>query len=173
MGVTMSTMGSYLALAVVASQFIKYFNYTGIGTMISVSGANWLSSINVSPIILVICFIAFCALMNLLMASATAKWTLLAPIFIPMLMKIGMSPELVQAAYRIADSSTNPISPVMAYLAVMIAFCQKYQKDAGIGTVWSLMLPYCATFLVMWTILLIIFMLTGIPLGPGVVYYLS
>ena len=110
--------------------------------------------------------------MNLLMASATAKWTLLAPIFIPMLMKIGMSPELVQAAYRIADSSTNPISPVMAYLAVMIAFCQKYQKDAGIGTV-SLMLPYCATFLVMWTILLIVFMLTGIPLGPGVVYYLG
>ncbi len=173
MGVTMATMGSYLALAVVASQFIKYFNYTGIGTMLSVAGANWLSRINVSPIILVLCFIAFCALMNLVMASATAKWTLLAPIFIPMLMKIGMSPELVQAAYRIADSSTNPISPVMAYLAVMIAFCQKYEKNSGIGTVWSLMLPYCATFLVMWAVLLIVFMLTGIPLGPGVAYYLS
>ena len=173
MGVTMSTMGSYLALAVVASQFIKYFNYTGIGNMISVAGANWLSSINVNPILLIICFIGFCALMNLLMASATAKWTLLAPIFVPMLMKIGMSPELVQAAYRVADSSTNPISPVMAYLAVMIAFCQKYQKDSGIGTVWSLMLPYCILFLIMWTILLIVFMLTGIPLGPGVVYYLT
>ncbi|PWM22808.1 MAG: aminobenzoyl-glutamate transporter [Oscillospiraceae bacterium] len=171
-GSTMANMGSYLALAVVASQFIKYFNYTGLGNIVSVIGANFLSKIEVSPIVLIVCFIIFCAFMNLLMASASAKWTLLAPIFVPMFMKIGYAPELMQAAYRIADSSTNIISPVMAYLAVMIVFCQKYDKSAGLGTIWSLMLPYSICFIVSWTILLIVFILAGIPLGPGASIFL-
>ncbi|MCI8510573.1 MAG: AbgT family transporter [Lachnospiraceae bacterium] len=173
MGKTMSSMGSYLALAVVASQFIKYFNYTNIGNLISIAGADFLSKMNVNPILLILCFILFCAFMNLLMASATAKWTLLAPIFVPMFMKLGLSPELTQAAYRVADSSTNIISPVMAYLAVMITFAQRYEKNAGIGTVWSLMLPYCIGFIVSWAVLLIIWMLGGWELGPAALPFLA
>lgn len=173
MGKTMASMGSYLALAVVASQFIKYFNYTNIGNLISIAGADFLAKMNVNPILLIICFVLFCAFMNLLMASATAKWTLLAPIFVPMFMKLGLSPELTQAAYRVADSSTNIISPVMAYLAVMITFAQRYEKNAGIGTVWSLMLPYCISFIISWAVLLIIWMIGGWELGPAALPFLN
>lgn len=172
LGKTMSSMGMFLALAVVASQFIKYFNYTGIGAMISVAGANFLSHVNVHYSIILVLFILFCGFMNLLMSSSSAKFTLMAPIFVPMLMRIGFAPELTMAAYRIADSAFNPISPVFTYLALTIAFIQKYDKDAGIGTIWSLMLPMSISFLIMWTALLFLFVICRIPLGPGVQCFL-
>ena len=171
-GKTLSTMGPFLALAIVASQFIRYFNYTGIGTMISVAGANFLAKANLHYSIILVMFIIFCAFMNLLMASATAKFMLMAPIFVPMFMRVGIAPELTMAAYRIPDSAFNPIAPVMAYLAVMLVYIQKYDKDAGIGTVWSMMLPFSLSFLVIWTALLFVFLFAGIPLGPGVVCFL-
>ncbi len=169
MGNAMSSMGSYLALAFVAAQFIKYFSYSNIGNLISIAGADFLMAVNLHPMLLIICFILFCALMNFLMASATAKWTLLAPIFVPMLMKVGISPELAQVAYRIGDSSTNIVSPVMAYLAVMIIYAQKYEKNAGLGTIWSMMIPYSIAFLSFWSVLLLTFMALGLPLGPGII----
>lgn len=173
LGKAMSSMGMFLALAVVASQFIKYFNYTGIGAMISVAGANFLSRVNVHYSVILLLFILFCGFMNLLMSSASAKFILLAPIFVPMLMRVGLAPELTMAAYRIADSAVNPISPVFTYLALTIAFVQKYDKDAGIGTIWSLMLPIAVSFLLIWTALLFVFVICRIPLGPGVECFLS
>lgn len=169
----MSSMGMFLALAVVASQFIKYFNYTGIGTMISVAGANFLSRVNMHYSIILILFILFSGFMNLLMASSSAKFTLMAPIFVPMLMRVGIALELTMAAYRIPDSALNPVAPVFAYLAIMLVFLQKYDKDAGIGTVWSLMMPFSLTFLVVWTMLLFVFIIFDIPIGPGVQCFLS
>jgi aminobenzoyl-glutamate transport protein len=105
------------------------------------------------------------ATVNLLIGSASAKWALLAPIFVPMLMQVGLSPELTQAAYRVGDSTTNIITPLMPYFPLVVVYCQRYVKHAGIGTLASMMLPYTVTFLVAWTILLMLFWATGVPLG--------
>lgn len=165
MSKAMSSMGGYLCLAFVASQFIKYFEYTNLGTIIAVRGAEFLQSINIGAIPLLVGFVFITGFINLFMGSASAKWAIMAPVFIPMFLKLGISSDVVQAAYRIADSSTNIISPLMSYFAMVIVFMQAYKKDTGIGTVISLMLPYSMTFLIAWTILFIVWMVTGIPIG--------
>ena len=114
-----------------------------------------------------ISFILVSAVINLVMGSASAKWAIMAPVFIPMLMLLGYSPEFTQLAYRIGDSVTNIISPMMSYFALIVAFIQRYDKKAGIGTVISLMLPYTFIFLIGWTILLVIWIIFGWPIGPG------
>ena len=113
-------------------------------------------------------FVILTAFINLFMGSASAKWTILAPIFIPMFMQLGYSPELTQVAYRIGDSTTNIISPLMVYFGMIVVFAKKYDKNSGIGTLISTMLPYSIMFLIGWTILLVIWMILGLPLGPGV-----
>ena len=133
MGKAMSSMGGYLCLAFVASQFISYFNYTNLGTIIAVSGAEILQSANIGAIPLLIGFILITAFINLFMGSASAKWAIMAPVFIPMFIKLNIDPAIVQTAYRIADSSTNLISPLMSYFAMIIVFTQVYDKKAGIG----------------------------------------
>ena len=105
--------------------------------------------------------------MNFLVGSASAKWAFMAPIFVPMLMQMGLSPEATQAAYRVGDSITNIISPLMPYLPIIIVFAQKYDRKAGIGTILAAMLPYSIAFLIAWTIMLLIWLYAGIPLGPG------
>jgi aminobenzoyl-glutamate transport protein len=110
------------------------------------------------------------ASVNLLIGSASAKWALLAPIFVPMLMQVGLSPELTQAAYRVGDSSTNIITPLMPYFPLVVVFCQRYVRQAGIGTVVSMMLPYSVTFIVVWTMFLLVFWGLGIPLGLQAAY---
>ncbi len=170
---SMASMGSFLALAFVASQFINYFNYTRIGSIIALSGANFLEAINIGLIPLLIIFIVFVAFMNLFMGSASAKWNILAPVFVPMFMQLGYSPELCQLAYRIGDSCTNIITPMMTYFAVIIAFAQRYDKKASIGTITATMIPYTLVFLVGWILLLIAWLTLGLPIGPGVsVYYM-
>ena len=170
---SMASMGSFLALAFVASQFINYFNYTKIGSIIALSGANLLEAINIGLIPLLIIFIVFVAFMNLFMGSASAKWNILAPVFVPMFMQLGYSPELCQLAYRIGDSCTNIITPMMTYFAVIIAFAQRYDKKASIGTITATMIPYTLVFLVGWILLLIVWLTLGLPIGPGVsVYYM-
>ena len=116
-------------------------------------------------------FILFTALVNLVMGSATAKWTILAPIFVPMFMMLGYSPELTQVAYRIGDSCTNLITPLMSYFAMVVVFAKRYDSRAGIGTLISMMVPYSLFFLLGWTVLLVVWMLLGIPLGPGAAIY--
>ena len=148
MSKAMSSMGGYLCLAFVASQFISYFNYTNLGTIIAIIGAELLQSANIGAIPLLVGFIIITAFINLFMGSASAKWAIMAPVFIPMFIKLNIDPAAVQTAYRIADSSTNIISPLMSYFAMVIVFTQVYDKKSGIGTITSMMLPYSMTFLV-------------------------
>lgn len=167
MGKAMSTLGLYIVLVFFAAQFVAYFSWTNLGLIIAVKGAEFLKAINFQGIPLILCFILISALINLFMGSASAKWAIMAPVFIPMLMLLGYTPEFTQVAYRIGDSTTNIISPMMTYFALIIAFVQRYNKNAGIGTVVATMLPYTITFLIVWAIMLIIWVLLGLPVGPG------
>ena len=167
LGENMASMGSYIALAFVAAQFISYFNYTKLGSVLALKGAEFLGNAGVGGPVLMICFILFSALINLLMGSASAKWTILAPVFVPMFMLLGYSPELTQVAYRIGDSCTNLITPLMTYFAMVVVFAKKYDEDSGIGTLISTMLPYSIFFLIGWSALLVVWMLLKLPLGPG------
>ena len=165
MSKAMAGMGSFLALAFVSAQFIKYFEYTKLGTIIALTGAEFFKSINIGLIPLMVIFVLFSAFMNLFMGSASAKWNILAPVFVPMFMLLGYSPEVCQLAYRIGDSCTNIITPMMTYYAVIIMFAQRYDKKAGIGTITATMLPYSACFLVCWTLMLILWLTAGLPIG--------
>lgn len=167
MGKAMASMGGYLALAFAASQFIAYFSYTNLGTFLAVKGAEGLEAIGFTGLPLIITFVLVTGFINLFMGSASAKWAIMAPIFIPMLMRLGYSPEFTQVAYRIGDSTTNIISPLMSYFAVIVAFAQKYDKKSGMGTLIAMMLPYSICFLLGWTTLLIVWYFTGMPVGPG------
>jgi aminobenzoyl-glutamate transport protein len=162
----MKTLASYLVLVFFAAQFVAYFKWSNLGIILAVKGAGLLMSANIGLIPLMILFILLSASINMLMGSASAKWAILAPIFIPMFMIMGYSPELSQVVYRIGDSVTNVISPMMSFFALIIAFFQKYDAKAGIGTIIATMLPYSVAFLLAWIILLVIWLLLGIPLGP-------
>jgi aminobenzoyl-glutamate transport protein len=133
----------------------------------AVKGANLLMSADIGLIPLMVLFILLAATINMLMGSASAKWAIIAPIFIPMFMIMGYSPELSQVVYRIGDSVTNVISPMMSFFALIIAFVQKYNPKAGIGTIIAVMIPYSIIFLVLWILLLVVWLVLGIPLGPG------
>lgn len=164
---TMATMGTFIVLSFAAGQFVAFFSESDMGLVVGVFGANLLESINLTGIPLLIVFILICGIINLFIGSASAKWAMMAPIFVPIMMKLGYSPELTQMAYRIADSSTNMITPLMTYFALIIAFAQKYDKNMGIGTMISVMIPYSMFFLFSWIILLVAWILLGIDLGPG------
>ncbi len=167
MGKSMETLGIYMVLVFFAAQFVAYFKWTNLGLIFAIEGAEILKASGLGPIPLMIAFIFLSALINLSMGSASAKWAIMAPVFIPMFMLLGYSPELVQAAYRVGDSATNIISPMMSYFALIVAFVERYDKKAGIGTVVATMLPYTIAFLVVWIILLVVWLIFDIPLGPG------
>ncbi|WP_226582808.1 AbgT family transporter [Halobacillus litoralis] len=171
MSETMASMGIYIVLAFTAGQFVAYFNHTNLGKVIAVSGAEFLDSIGFTGIGLLIAFIFVAGFINLFIGSSSAKWAIMAPVFVPMMMQLGYSPELTTLAYRIADSTTNIISPLMPYFAIVIAFAQKYDKKVGIGTLISTMLPYSIAFSVIWIVMLLIWMLTGLPIGPGAEFF--
>ena len=164
---TMGTMGTFIVLAFAAGQFVAFFAESNMGVVVGVLGANFLEKISLTGIPLLLVFIIICAFINLFIGSASAKWAMMAPIFVPIMMQLGYSPELTQVAYRIADSSTNMITPLMTYFALIIAFAQKYDKKMGIGTMISVMIPYSMFFLISWTIVLIVWILIGVDLGPG------
>lgn len=169
---TMASMGMFIVLAFAAGQFVAYFTESNLGLVIGVYGAELLDSLSLTGVPLLIGFMLVTALINLFIGSASAKWALMAPIFVPILMQLGYSPELTTMAYRVADSSTNIITPLMTYFAIIIAFAQKYDKNIGIGTLISVMLPYSIFFFVFWAVMLIVWTLLGIPLGPdSPVYY--
>ncbi|ARF14171.1 MULTISPECIES: AbgT family transporter [Sporosarcina] len=174
MSTTMSAMGMFIVLSFTASQFVAFFSESNMGLVLGVYGANFLDSISLTGIPLLLMFIVIAAFINLFIGSASAKWAMMAPVFVPIMMQLGYSPELTQMAYRVADSSTNIISPLMTYFAIIIAFAQKYDKKMGIGTLVSVMFPYSMFFLLFWSVTLIIWMLLGIDLGPGSpIYYLK
>ncbi|MDO5726056.1 MAG: AbgT family transporter [Tissierellia bacterium] len=167
MTVAMKSMGGYLVLAFFASQFVAYFGKSNLGILLSYKGAEFLESIKLTGLPLIIIFILVSAFLNLFMGSASAKWAIMAPIFVPMMYQLGLSPALTQAAYRIGDSTTNIITPLMSYFAMIVVFFQKYDEDAGLGTVISIMIPYTLFFLVGWIALMAVFVLAGIPVGIG------
>lgn len=172
MGKAMASMGGYIALAFMAAQFVSYFNWTNLGLIMAVKGADFLKASGFAGLPLIIGFIGVSAFINLFIGSASAKWNIMAPVFVPMLILLGYTPELTQVAYRIGDSVTNIISPLMSYFAVIVAFGKKYDEDLGIGTLISNMVPYSVAFLVGWTILFVVWYVLGLPLGPGATIFM-
>ena len=164
---SISNLSGFFVLIFFAAQFVAFFTYSNLGTIISVKGAELLEKTGFVGLPLIITFVIFTAFINLFMAVDTAKWALMAPIFVPMFYRVGLSPELTQMAYRIGDSSTNIISPLMPFFALIVAFAQKYDKKAGMGTLVSTMAPYSIAFLIGWTLLLVVWYILGLPLGPG------
>ncbi len=162
-----SGISNFLVLIFWAAQFTAFFEYSNLGTIISVNGAQLLTNIGFTGLPLLLLFIIVAALTNIIMPVDTAKWAMMAPIFIPMFLQVGLSPESTQIAYRVGDSVTNVITPLMPFFPMIIAYFQKYDKKAGIGSVISTMLPYSVAFLIGWIILLSAWYLLGLPLGPG------
>ncbi len=160
-------LASLLFLFLLIAQFIAYFNYSNMATVAAVKLGNWLEGANIGAVWLLIGFILITALVNFIMPAGIAKWAILAPIFIPLFIRLGISPQTVLAAYRTGDSPSNTITPLMAYFPLIVIFAQRYRKDAGIGTVISMMLPYVLVLSVIWTAFFVVWYLIGIPLGPG------
>ena len=167
LGDTIADLGPYIVLAFFAAQFIAVFKYTHLGEMLALVGGGWLASLQLDVSFLLVAFILLACLGNLLIGSMSAKYAFMAPVFVPMLMQAGVAPELTQVAYRIGDSVTNVITPLNPYLVIVLALLKKYQRDAGIGTLISLTLPYTIGFLIAWIVLLVVWVGLGISLGPG------
>lgn len=164
---SMRTLTTYFVLVFFAAQFVAYFKWSNLGVIMAVNGAEALMAADLGVIPLMLLFVLLSAAINMLMGSASAKWAIMAPIFVPMFMLLGYSPELSQAVYRIGDSVTNIISPMMSFFALIIAYFGKYDEKAGLGTVMATMIPYSIAFFIGWSILLIIWLTFGFPLGPG------
>jgi aminobenzoyl-glutamate transport protein len=170
----MSTLGLYMVLVFFAAQFVAFFSWTNLGAVTAVTGASFLQSIGLTGPVVFVFFILICGWVNLMLGSASAQWAVTAPIFVPMLMLLGYSPEVVQAAYRIGDSTTNIITPMMSYFGLIMAFAARYVPKAGIGTLISMMLPYSVALLVCWTAFFFVWVfLFGLPVGPASPTYYS
>jgi aminobenzoyl-glutamate transport protein len=167
MGKAMETIGMYFVIVFFASQFVAYFKWTNLGLILAVQGAAGLRAAGVQQVPLAVGFVLVTATIDLFMSSSSAKWAVMAPVFVPMFMLLGYTPAYAQAAYRVGDSVTNIISPMMSYFPLIVAFMQRYDKRAGVGTLVATMLPYSVTFLVVWVMLLIAWTLLGLPTGPG------
>ncbi|MBD1575132.1 MULTISPECIES: AbgT family transporter [Vibrio] len=172
MSKSMSSMGMYIVLVFFAAQFVAFFKWTNFGQVFAVGGADFLQNIGLTGPALFFAFIFMCGFINLMIGSASAQWAVTAPIFIPMLMLVGYAPETIQAAYRIGDSVTNLITPMMSYFGLILAVASRYVKNLGIGTLIATMLPYTLCFLVGWSILFYIWVFVlGFPVGPGAATY--
>jgi aminobenzoyl-glutamate transport protein len=162
---TFAGLGGLLFLFLVISQFLAHFNYSNLATIAAVRLSDIIESVNFGSLPLLIVFIVVTAVVNLIIPAAIAKWAILAPIFVPLFLKLNVAPDVVLAAYRVGDSPGNVITPLMAYFGMIVIFAQKYQKEAGVGTVVAMMLPYTVVLYVVWTVVLILWYLLGIPLG--------
>ena len=172
MSKSMSSMGMYIVLVFFAAQFVAFFGMTNFGTIFAVLGAEFLQSIGLTGPLLFLFFILMCGFVNLMIGSASAQWAVTAPIFVPMLMLVGYAPEVIQAAYRIGDSVTNIITPMMSYFGLIVSFAVRYKKNLGIGTLIATMLPYSILFLAGWSILFFVWVFVlGMPVGPGAATY--
>jgi len=173
MSKSISAMGLYIVLVFFAAQFVAFFKWTNFGTIIAIKGAALLQALSLTGPEVFIGFILMCALINLCLGSSSAQWAATAPIFVPMLMLIGYAPETIQAAYRIGDSVTNLITPMMSYFGLILAVAAKYKKDIGIGTLVATMLPYSIVFLIGWVVLFYVWVFGfGLPVGPASpIYY--
>lgn len=167
MSETMKGMGPYIVLVFFAAQFIAFFGHSRLGEMLAITGGGWLAATDLNPAMLTLAFVVLVMLGNLIMGSSSAKYALFAPVFVPMLMQAGISPELTQAAYRVGDSVTNGITPFNPYLVIILVFVRRYLPEAGLGTLLALMMPYALVFAVAWCLLLGGWVAMGWELGPG------
>jgi aminobenzoyl-glutamate transport protein len=163
---TWSNLAGMIFLLFVIANFIAFFNYTNLATVLAVNLAEFLQTVPIGMSGYIVIFVIVVAIIDIILAGALAKWAILAPVFVPLFMQLGGDPNMVMAAYRVGDSPMNVITPLNVYLAVMVGFAQKYQKDTGIGTIVALMLPYTVVLLVLWTLLLVVWYSLGLPLGP-------
>ncbi|MDX1570274.1 MAG: AbgT family transporter [Xanthomonadales bacterium] len=169
---TMGSLGLYIVLVFFAAQFVAFFGWTNLGAIVAVTGAKGLQAIGLTGPLVFIPFVAMCSFINLMLGSASAQWAVTAPIFVPMLMLIGYSPEVIQAAYRIGDSTTNIITPMMSYFGLILAFACRYDRKLGIGTLIATMLPYSICFWVAWVGLFLLWVFgLGLPVGPATTTY--
>jgi len=167
MSEAMADLGYYLVLAFAAAHFVAMFNWSNLGLILAISGASLLEASNLPLSVLLGAIILFTGIINLFVGSASAKWALLGPVLVPMLMLIGISPEMTTATYRVGDSATNIITPLMPYFPLILIFCQRWQKDFGIGSLAATMLPYSLWMLFSGLIMTVIWVLLSLPLGPG------
>ncbi|MFW5951351.1 MAG: AbgT family transporter [Gemmatimonadota bacterium] len=174
MAEAMSTLGLYIVIVFFAAQFVAFFGWTNLGQIVAVVGAGFLQDIGLTGPLVFLGFIAVSGFVNLMLGSASAQWAVTAPVFVPMLMLTGYSPELIQAAYRIGDSVTNIITPMMSYFGLILAFANRYDRNLGIGTIISMMLPYSVLFLLGWMALFYLWVFgLGLPVGPGAPTYFT
>lgn len=162
---SMSSMGGFIVIVFFAAQMLAFFTWSNLGTIIAIKGAELLKGQN--GIVLILGILILSGFINMLIGSASAKWAILAPILVPMLMLLGIHPAFTQVIYRVGDSITNPITPMMPYLPLLLSYAQKYQKDIGLGTLIAALMPYSVAFGIFWTILLLVWFYLGIPVGPG------
>ncbi len=167
---SMSGMAYYVVMAFFCAQFIYAFAQSNIGALMAIKGASWLKTMGFPMGVTLIGIVLLSGFVNLLVGSASAKWALIGAVMVPMLMELGISPDLTQAAYRVGDSSTNIVTPLLPYFPLIVVFCQRYVKTSGIGTLLALMLPFSVTLLVLWTGFLLGFWALDIPLGVGATY---
>jgi len=160
-------LASLLFLFLLIAQFIAYFNFSNMAQVAAVKLGDWLEEANIGVVWLLIGFVLVTMLVDLIMPAAIAKWAILAPIFIPLFLRLDVAPQTVLAAYRVGDSPFNVVTPLMAYFPLIIIFAQRYRQDAGIGTVVAMMLPYVLVLSIIWTLFFVAWYLLGIPLGPG------
>jgi aminobenzoyl-glutamate transport protein len=166
----MHGMAYYLVIMFFIAQFVYAFGQSNLGVLLALEGATFLKAMNAPASVTIVGIVLLTGFVNLFVGSASGKWGLLAPIFVPMLMSLGISPDLTQAAYRVGDSSTNIITPLMPYFPLVVVYCQRYVKSTGIGTLTAMMLPYSMWFLLTWTIFLLVYFAIGVPLGIGASY---
>ena len=160
-----SSLGGTILLFVVISQFVDYFNYSNIPTLMALTMADALKSANIAPLWLLLGFIVVVTILNFIFTPAIAKWAIFAPVFVPLFVQLAVDPAAVLAAYRVGDSPTNAITPLNAYFAMVVGFAQIYDKNAGVGTVVALMLPYALCMAIVWTLLFAVWYLLGLPWG--------
>lgn len=163
---TLADLGGLLFLFFVISQFVAYFNYSNMGTIMAVKLADVLKDANLSSVTLLIAFLLIGMLMSIPVPNILPKWAILAPVFVPLFLKLGIAPDAVLAAYRVSDSPPNVVNPLLPHFALVVGFAQRWQKDAGVGTVVAMMLPYAAATMITWTALFFAWYLLGIPFGP-------
>ena len=174
MASAISTLGLYVVLVFFAAQFVAFFGWSNLGLITAVTGADFLKDIGLTGPFVFVLFIIMCAIVNLSLGSASAQWAVTAPIFVPMLMFIGYSPEVIQAAYRIGDSTTNIITPMMSYFGLILAWATRYDKNFGIGTMIATMLPYSIFYFLGWSCLFLLWVFgLDLPVGPGSPTYYS
>jgi len=164
---TFAGLSGLVFLLFVISQFLAYFNYSNMATIVAVNMGDALEHANLGTIPLMLGFITVTGIVGMLIVGAIPKWALLAPIFVPLFMRLGVAPEAVMAAYRVADSPPNIVTPLMPYFALIVVFAQRYDKNAGVGTVVAMMLPYAVVVSIVWILLFLAWELLGLPFGPA------